>query len=485
MFKPLNTLLFTIIVFIIFTVLSLIYPKDGIHLGNLKLSYPSLNQLFSQENTKKDISKILAVADSIDFDTIPNSNLTKDSTIKILDSAINLTDPIIKLNTSLQFKNRQILSKFFDAILSIKSSQKSIRILHYGDSQIEGDRITDYLRQKWQGQFGGSGPGLLSLMPISQSAGCKVTYSTSWDKFGAFLAKDKRIKHSNYGVLINFNRYTPVREIKDSTELVSATIGINTNKNAGKNYCNYTKLKLFYGGALKKSWCEFYDGPALIGADSLTEGGNFNIKHYNIINGSLTHSFKFYGKDSPDFYGISLESETGVIVDNIALRGSSGTFFHLVNNAQLKQFYDYLNVKLVILQFGGNVLPSLKTTENATNYADWMKGQITSLKKLVPNASIIFIGPADMSIKEGTDYVTYPLLEPLRDALKKIVIESDCAYFDMYDCMGGKNSMPSWVDQKYAATDYIHFSPQGARKIATLLYSAINNELIIYNKSKK
>jgi lysophospholipase L1-like esterase len=51
--------------------------------------------------------------------------------------------------------------------------------------------------------------------------------------------------------------------------------------------------------------------------------------------------------------------------------------------------------------------------------------------------------------------------------------------------MGGKNSMPSWVEQKYAATDYIHFSPQGARKIATLLYSAINNELILHLKSKK
>jgi lysophospholipase L1-like esterase len=284
--------------------------------------------------------------------------------------------------------------------------------------------------------------------------------------------------------MINFNRFTPVKPITDSSQIISANVNLVINKNAGSSYVNYNRLKLFYGGAFKKTWCEFYDGPALISADSLVEGGSFNIKSYNVSN-TLNHQFKFTGQDSPDFYGISLESDNGVIVDNIALRGSSGTFFHLVNNGQLKQFYDYLNVKLVILQFGGNVLPSLTSETNANNYADWMRGQISTLKKLVPNASIIFIGPADMSVKEGTEYVTHPMLEPLRDALKKVVLETDCAFFDMYDCMGGKNSMPSWVEQKYAATDYIHFSPQGARKIATLLYSAINNELILHLKSKK
>jgi lysophospholipase L1-like esterase len=72
----------------------------------------------------------------------------------------------------------------------------------------------------------------------------------------------------------------------------------------------------------------------------------------------------------------------------------------------------------------------------------------------------------------------------MRDAIKKVVIESDCAFFDMYDCMGGKNSMPVWVDQKLAATDYIHFSPQGARKMATFLYAALINDYNRYLKSK-
>jgi lysophospholipase L1-like esterase len=50
--------------------------------------------------------------------------------------------------------------------------------------------------------------------------------------------------------------------------------------------------------------------------------------------------------------------------------------------------------------------------------------------------------------------------------------------------MGGSNSMSSWVDEKLAATDYIHFSPQGARKIATLLYSSLIANYNNYIKTK-
>jgi lysophospholipase L1-like esterase len=44
--------------------------------------------------------------------------------------------------------------------------------------------------------------------------------------------------------------------------------------------------------------------------------------------------------------------------------------------------------------------------------------------------------------------------------------------------------MVSWVDAGIAAKDYIHFSPGGARKIATILYSAIINDYNEYVRGK-
>ena len=64
------------------------------------------------------------------------------------------------------------------------------------------------------------------------------------------------------------------------------------------------------------------------------------------------------------------------MIDNIGLRGSSGTFFNQINLNQLQQFYEYLNTKLIILQFGGNTLPYITTTEQAAQYGKYLKVQI-------------------------------------------------------------------------------------------------------------
>lgn len=480
MHKPLRSLTFAAILFVDLGLICHFFPADGINLAEgFNLKFPTLSSFLDKKHVKKDISKIIEAAD------------IADTTGSLVDTAKAVVkgepkDIVIKtLITSLQYTNKNALANFYDALTAVKTTPGSIRVLHYGDSQIEGDRITDYLRMKLQGQFGGQGPGLISLMPLSPSVTNKITWSKTWDRYGVYTAKDKRVAHSNFGVLACFNRYVGYRKITDTSSDLTADLKITTTKMGGSNATTYKKVKLFYGGSQAKTWCEFYDGPALSGADSLESGGYFRMKEFKVGLGSLTHEFKFKGKDSPDFYAVSLESDYGVMVDNIALRGSSGTFYHQINAGQLKQFYDYLNVKLIILQFGGNALPAIKDGTMAANYAGYLRGQISIVKKLAPNASIIFIGPADMSVKEGTDYVTHPQLEATRNAIKKVVLESGCAFFDMYDCMGGENSMASWVDQKLAANDYIHFSPQGARKIATLFYTALINDYNSYIKTKK
>jgi lysophospholipase L1-like esterase len=480
---PFKTLVSLVGLFSILAFTAFVYPKDGIRLANgVSLNFPVLSEFTHKKEEKKDISKILAMADQINA----NDSIAEADSVSIPDSLGVFADTnAVKLINTIQFRNAKALDAFFEALSTMKTEPKSIRVLHYGDSQIECDRITDYLRMKLQSQFGGNGPGLVSLMPISQSVTNKIVNGYGWDRYQTFTAKDKRVKHNNYGLTGGFTRFTSYKPLTDTSLVVSTNVSISTTKFAGTNNVGYKKIKLFYGGCQTKTWCEFYDGPALSSADSLAQGGNFNVKEFNVATSS--HEFKFKGKDSPDFYGASLESETGVYVDNIPQRGSSGTFFQHINFGQLKNFYDHLNVKLIILQYGGNALPNLKTKENVANFASFFNGQIAIIKKAAPGASILFIGPADMGVKDGTDYVTHPMLEETRDALREVAFNNGCAFFDMYDAMGGSNSMNSWVEEKMAATDYIHFSPQGARKIATLLYSSLiaNYNNYLKNKPKK
>jgi lysophospholipase L1-like esterase len=74
--------------------------------------------------------------------------------------------------------------------------------------------------------------------------------------------------------------------------------------------------------------------------------------------------------------------------------------------------------------------------------------------------------------------VTHPNLEGVRDAVKNAALQSGCAFWDMYEAMGGRNSMPSWVfaDPSLAVSDFVHFNTRGARLIAEMLYNAIMYE---------
>jgi lysophospholipase L1-like esterase len=122
------------------------------------------------------------------------------------------------------------------------------------------------------------------------------------------------------------------------------------------------------------------------------------------------------------------------------------------------------------LEFGGNVLPYIENEEECLEYGEWFKAQIKMLRRLNPNSAFLIIGPADASVKVKTDYITHPFLETVRDVMLQAAKDTGCMYWDMYEVMGGKNSMPQWVGAKppLAAPDYIHFSRLGAQKMAEI-----------------
>jgi lysophospholipase L1-like esterase len=381
----------------------------------------------------------------------------------------------------LHYSNPEALHTLFRAFKD-EVQYQPVHILHYGDSQIESDRISDYLRMKLQMKFGGKGQGLIGLKPLTQGISCKVFSGDEWQRHVTFLGKNKDVPHNCFGPAGILYRFTPYSLRPDSMPLTTARVSWQVNTLAGPTIKGYNRVRIFYGGGKTKTWLEFYENGILSHADSLLFGNCTLVKDIDVRDDATQHEIRFYSRYSPDFYGISLESTHGVYVDNIAQRGSSGTFFHLISPEQFRYYYKLMNVKAVLLQFGGNALPNLHNEEEVKNYASYIRGQLALLRKITPDATVIFIGPADMGIKDKDAFVTHPLLELLRDELKKVVLSSGMVYFDLYACMGGKNSMSVWVKEKLAADDYIHFSPQGARKIAVMLYSALITEYQKWNK---
>jgi lysophospholipase L1-like esterase len=174
-------------------------------------------------------------------------------------------------------------------------------------------------------------------------------------------------------------------------------------------------------------------------------------------------------------YGVSLETPTGVIVDNIPMRGCSGTIFTKIDSALLSDFYRETNTRLIILQFGGNMIPQTENPSTISGYVrNTLRQQVRYLRACAPDASILFIGPSDMSTRIDGKMATYPLLPYMDRLLKKMAEEEQVAYWSMYDAMGGENSMVRWVEVGLAGSDYVHFTRAGANKVGKQLVEWID-----------
>ena len=96
--------------------------------------------------------------------------------------------------------NIDYLDPFFDALEAAR--ERPVRIMHYGDSQLEGDRISSVLREAFQERFGGSGVGLAPAVQTIPT----YTLSQSVSPEGlsrhiVYGPKDMRLDSKAYGVM--------------------------------------------------------------------------------------------------------------------------------------------------------------------------------------------------------------------------------------------------------------------------------------------
>ncbi|MGE0560859.1 MAG: hypothetical protein AB7O47_03500 [Flavobacteriales bacterium] len=454
----------------------IVFPSDGILLGSFKLEFPSTADFFSYKsddnaNEVKDLKEL--------FD----SNVV----ISEIDSTIikHKLDSLYKYRKTIQItdKGKPALHRFFDALDNAQN--KKVRIMHYGDSQIEADRITSVFRNELQNKFGGYGVGLFSVIDVAPKMSVNISYSENWKRYSGFGQKDSTVKHSKYGALISFCRYAPVPKNNTIADTLnySAWIKLKKPRASYGRTKSYNQLNIYLTNSLTAVNYKIEVDGVILEEGKINANTPFQVLKTNFSSTPEEITITFEGKDSPDILALSLEGNTGIVADNIPLRGSSGTVFSQLEQTLLSNMYAHLNPDLIILEFGGNVMPYIKDEQQAIEYGNWFKSQINRLKGLNPNAAFIVIGPGDMSIKDKTEYVTYPNLEFVRDALKNASLSTGCMFWDMYEVMGGKNSMPKWVNAEpsLAASDYIHFSPLGAKKIGEEFYG---NLIRMYSKYK-
>ena len=483
--KPEKILIFFASVLAGLFLLMLIFPKDGIKItDDFTLQFVTVKEFFNPvKNT--DISKILE-----------NNEIDEDDTIvefvepaevfdtAFIDSIAIVYKPVnISIDSTLQpleFPENAdtLLFDFYKQLGSLSANGQKIHVLHYGDSQIEVDRMTSYFRYKLQSTYGGYGCGFHSgIQAFDFKQPMIVSYSDNWHRYSLFPHKDSLIEHRRFGITTMFSMFKAVDDTLNDT--VSAWIQFDYSPLAYSNVKKFKQLKIFYGYNILPVTVNIYDAESLVFTDVLPATENLQIKTFTFEQTPTSVKIEYTGASSPEIYGYSFESMAGVMVDNLPVRGSAGLFFGRFDFGLTAQMYSAMNVRLILLQFGGNAVG--RDSSNIAYYVQMFGKQMEYLHKLAPKAQIIVIGPADMSEKQKNNYVTRSNLPYLVDLLRKEALSQNCAFWNMYEAMGGENSMPSWVfhDPPLAEKDFVHFTPKGADIIAKMFYKALVAD---YNK---
>lgn len=460
--KASHTLIFILSVFAILGIGWFLFPAEGVALGDMNIRFPSYAEAkIGPEKT-------------VDVDSV-RENVNKSFEMRVsgtlLDSLEFYRDYLTINPNRIHLPNNDYT--YFDSLFYLmenaQKDKKVYRVMHYGDSQIEMDRISSVLRQRLQEVFGGSGPGMISA--VKRLSSISVTQGYSGNLIRYALVGDstsRKASHNRYGIMTQFcqtsgttsvnfgatknsQAYDKAREISR----VSVLLGNNsegfkaTLKADGKQ--EETKVCAAKSGATFISW----ELPNNIGKGTITFQG------------------------SAEIYGIMLDGGYGVTVDNDALRGCSGTIFTRINKPLMKESIELTDTRLIILQFGGNRTPIIHNSNQISSYMSELDRQVKYFQEVAPQATILFIGPADMGKSYNGKMGSYKCMNELNDSIKGMALRNNVAYWDMFHVMGGEGSMAQYVKHKppLGSPDHIHFTFLGAQEMGENL----SKSLIIYH----
>lgn len=468
MITPFRILALMALVFGLTSLLMLVIPPDGVRVGPVTVDFPTWERFLEEDTTSAGVSleDLFAIYAQKEQDGA--------RTVDSLEQ-----ERLFRLAMKhFQYPRRDscLLDGFFSS-LAAKCRKGRVRILHYGDSQIEGNRITAQLQSWFQSRYGGRGPGWIPVVEIIRTFAADQKQSDNWIRYTRY-GGGPVAGHDHYGLLGAFSRYTPALPEQDSLIPPPAEDGqseawLEVAPRRGA-LGRYDRIRCAWGDARDTVHYSVLAGDDVLDSGVWLPGEGVHSQTWAFGSPPPPVRLTFRSASSPNFYGMSLETEKGVFVDNIPLRGSSGTEFTRIQPSSITDQVGTDDVAMVIYQFGGNTLPNTTNHEQVDYYQRVVIAQLARIRLLFPEATLLVIGPSDMSVKDGDRLVTHPFLPAVRDAVKAAAFDQGAIFWDMYEAMGGRNSMVQWVDAEpaLATTDYTHFTIEGCQVIAGWLIEA-------------
>ncbi|MET3045834.1 hypothetical protein [Flavobacterium covae] len=344
-----------------------------------------------------------------------------------------------------------------------QNKKTKIRIAWFGDSQIEGDLMTQDLREMLQSYFNKKkGVGFVPINSIS--ADFRQTASS---------------KTAGIFETFNFKQNPKKNVFLSGYSFLSSDLDITLQNNIKKD-----------SAQILEKWLLFGKGNDI----SITQNGiqtNYKAdKNFNkiLLDKSVSNSIHFNAKFSnTPIYGVSFEPESGIVLDNFSFRGITGVeldkiSIELLQNLNQENYYD-----LIVFQYGVNLMFRANDL-NYDYYYQKMTPIIKKFKKEMPKTDFLIFSCSDRAFKYNNEWKTAIGIDSLIKIQARLSYDNKIPFYNLFNSMGGKGTMKKWVDTipTMASKDYIHFNNRGSKVVAKIIFKSIQKEFEkIKTKSKK
>lgn len=436
------------ILFFITVILSAISVMPNYLKGSKKINLYS--DIINKKNKKEAKQNLAIVNDSVFF---------KNDTIRPV-----LKDTSKSTSVKVNYKIGELdLSEFFEALHNHENENGKVRIAWFGDSMIEGDLVTQDFRKLMQKLYGGNGVGFVPVTsPVAQfRQTIRQTFSDDWQVY-SFIKKPK--KNFKLGI--------------GGYSFVSSK-GSWVDYKASRLYPVYSDVKIICRQCPAASFILNEDTAAVFPFDSVTA-----FKEIELVKNKTVKGIKLtFEKPGCEIHGLYFDNGKGVYVDNFSFRGNSGIPLSNIPFGELKNIGTKENYKLIILSYGLNVVAH--DIKNYSWYASSFQKTLNYIKEAFPDASILIMSVGDKSYRAEDGYETEPDIPVFVELQKRIAQRSNVAFYNLYEAMGGYNSMVGWAEgnPRLANLDYTHPNFAGGRKIAGMLYDDIIKSYDRYSKT--
>ena len=359
---------------------------------------------------------------------------------------------------------QRAMGRFFRALSLVESRSPGAkaRVLHYGDSLIAGDYVTQTVRRLLQKKFGDGGHGFVlagKASPWYRRNNLRMTTSDGW-KMNKLTRPT--IADGRYGL-----GGASFRTRRRGQWIKAYPSGKALNNSVAK-------IQVFYLGQPEGGRFEMaVEGRRI---EISTKSEEIGSRTAEIVLPSGAHHFKLrtLGGGEVRLFGVVFETENpGVVYDSLGIEGTRAKLLRRINPDHWREQLRLRHPDLVILHYGTN--ESQWTNLDADIYRASLTETVGLLRQALPGVSCLLVSPMDRAHRRRGRLVTRPVITRIVQVQREVAHAQGCAFWSTFDAMGGEGSMGRWYKARpaLAGGDLTHPTRRGADRVGAMMFAAL------------